>query len=67
MAKVLPLKANALTASLVAQSYNKGPPFAVERCQYTGPPRRDDAPIVYFCTTPLSVEVYFPRLLVLST
>src|ERR1700686_1265112 len=44
-----------------------GPPFAADRCQYTGPPLIQDAEIVSFWTTPLSDVLKCPRLAVLST
>src|SRR6516225_459981 len=39
VAKVVPLNAKDLSASSTPQSYSRGPPWALERSQYTGPPR----------------------------
>src|SRR6516162_3088597 len=45
VANVVPLNANDLSASFTPQSYSSGPPLALERCQYTGPPRNSEAEI----------------------
>src|SRR5215472_4245481 len=63
LANRAPLKRYALSVLFAPHSYNSAP-RAVERCQYTGPPRSLEVWI--FCRAPLSVGVYWPRLAVLS-